>query len=320
MDVLLHLLQHYGLWVVFVAVLLDQGGLPVPAFPPIIVASAMSVEAQQPLWPIVTVAALAALLADGLWYAGGRRFGAHLVRMMCKLSLSPDSCVASTRDTYARWGAPSLVVAKFIPGFAALATTLAGQHRTGLARFAFYDGLGAALWALVAVATGAMFHDAVNEVLDRLDELGTAGLWLLLAAIVLFVAYKTWKRQRFIRLIRMARISVQELRQLMDGGVAPLVVDVRPSAQRELSGWIPGAVLASHVGELDVEAQHEVIVYCDCPNEASAAKIARELKQRGFRRVRPLAGGFDAWQAHGLPVARADEGGTGRAPYQSVGA
>ena len=304
MDLLLHLIAHYGLWVVFIAVLLDQGGLPVPAFPPIIVASAMAVAAQRPLWPIVLVAALAALLADGLWYAGGRRYGAHLLRLVCRLSLSPDSCVAGTRDTYARWGAPSLVVAKFIPGFAALATTLAGQTRTGLARFALYDGLGAALWALVAVATGALFHDAVNEVLARLDSLGQTGLLVLLAAIALFVAYKAWKRQRFIRLIRMARISVPELQQLLDAGTAPLLLDVRPGAQRAASGWIPGAVQATHVGELDLPPQREVIVYCDCPNEASAAKLARELKQRGFARVRPLAGGFEAWQAHGLPVAR----------------
>jgi len=304
MDTLLHLLEHYGLWVVFIAVLLDQGGLPVPAFPPIMVASALAVEAQQPVWPIVLVATVAALLADGAWYAGGRRFGTHLVRLMCRLSLSPDSCVASTRDTYARWGAPSLVVAKFIPGFAALATTLAGQTGTGLVRFAFYDGLGAALWALVAVGTGALFHDAVNEVLIRIESLGQAGVMLLLAAIVLFLAYKAWKRQRFIRLIQMARISVPELQQLIDGGAEPLVLDVRPLAQREASGWIPGAVLASHVRELELAPQHEVIVYCDCPNEASAAQLARELKQRGFKRVRPLAGGFEAWQAHGLPVAR----------------
>lgn len=304
MDTLLHLLEHYGLWVVFIAVLLDQGGLPVPAFPPIMVASALAVEAQQPVWPIVLVATVAALLADGAWYAGGRRFGTHLVRLMCRLSLSPDSCVASTRDTYARWGAPSLVLAKFIPGFAALATTLAGQTGTGLVRFAFYDGLGAALWALVAVGTGALFHDAVNEVLIEIESLGQAGVMLLLAAIVLFLAYKAWKRQRFIRLIQMARISVPELQQLIDGGAEPLVLDVRPLAQREASGWIPGAVLASHVRELELVPQHEVIVYCDCPNEASAAQLARELKQRGFKRVRPLAGGFEAWQAHGLPIAR----------------
>lgn len=302
MDFLLHLIGNYGLWVVFVTVLLDQGGLPVPAYPPLIVASALAVQAQQPLWPIVLVAALAALLADGLWYAGGRRFGLHLVRLMCRLSLSPDSCVATTRDNYGRWGAPSLIVAKFIPGFAALATTLAGQARTPLARFALFDGLGAVLWATVAVGIGALFHDAVAEVLARLEALGHVGVLVLLSAIALFVGWKWWKRQRFIRLVNMARISVPELRQLFDDGVEPLVLDVRPQAQREASGWIPGAVLAAHVGELDMAPQHEVIIYCDCPNEASAASLARQLKQRGFQRVRPLAGGFEAWQAHGLPI------------------
>src|SRR5690606_33356535 len=107
---------------------------------------------------------------------------------------------------------------------------LAGQAGTGLARFAFYDGLGAALWALVAVGTGALFHDAVNEVLIEMESFGQAGVMLLLAAIVLFLAYKAWKRQRFIRLIRMARISVPELQQLIDGGAAPLVLDVRSVA------------------------------------------------------------------------------------------
>lgn len=309
MDLLIHLIENYGLWIVFIAVLLDQGGIPVPAYPPIIVTSAMTLEADGSLWPIVLVATLAAVLADALWYAGGRRFGAQLIRLMCRLSLSPDSCVGMTRGIYARWGAPSLIVAKFVPGFAAVATTLAGQTRTGAARFALYDGIGAALWASIAVAVGALFHEAVNDVLAQLEVLGQVGVILLLAAIVLFVAYKAWKRQRFIRLISMARISVPELQRLMADGSGPLVLDVRPADQRAASGWIPGAVLASRVEDLDVAPQHEVIVYCDCPNEASAARLARELKNRGFTRVRPLAGGFDAWRAQDLPIVRADLSG-----------
>ena len=98
METLIHLIENYGLWFVFVAVLLDQGGIPLPAYPPIILTSAMTAEAGGSLWPIILVAALAALLADTLWYAGGRRFGAQLIRLMCRLSLSPDSCVGMQRD------------------------------------------------------------------------------------------------------------------------------------------------------------------------------------------------------------------------------
>lgn len=302
MDTLIQLISDYGLWVVFVAVLLDQGGIPVPAWPPLVVASALAVENGEALWPIVLVATAAAVLADALWYAGGRRFGAQLIRLMCRLSLSPDTCVASTRGIYARWGAPSLVVAKFIPGFAAIGTTLAGQNRTPLARFALYDGLGAALWAGTAVALGAVFHAAISEVLATLESYGRYGLLAVLGALVLFVAWKAARRQLLLRQVRMARISVAELRQLFDEGQAPVVLDVRPHEHRLASGWIPGSIHAASVAELVLAPAQQVVVYCDCPNEISAARVAQELQRRGFRDVRPLFGGLDAWRSLGLPL------------------
>ncbi|MBX9400430.1 DedA family protein/thiosulfate sulfurtransferase GlpE [Lysobacter sp. BMK333-48F3] len=304
MDTLLHLIQTYGLLVVFVSVLLDQGGLPVPAYPPIIVASAIAVDQHQPLWPIVLIAALAALLADSLWYLGGRRLGAALLRLMCKVSLSPDSCILMTRGVYARWGAPSLIVAKFVPGFAAVATTLAGETGTGARRFAFYDGLGALLWAGVAVAIGAVFHRAVNQVLAGLETAGRYGLLAILAAIAAFVGYKLLKRQLFLRELRMARISAGELYRLLEDGAGPLILDVRSHQQRDAAGWIPGAVFVASLDDVGVAPRDEVVVYCDCPNEASAATLARALRRRGFKRVRPLAGGFEAWRAQGHAVAR----------------
>jgi len=54
----------------------------------------------------------------------------------------------------------------------------------------------------------------------------------------------------------------------------------------------------------------EVIVYCACPNEASAAVVAKQLMRAGFKRVRPLAGGIEAWVEQGYPVELLSEGGT----------
>ena len=82
MDALLHIIETYGLWVVFAAVLFDQGGLPVPSYPLMIVAASLAVETHRSLLPIQIVAILATLIADYLWYAGGRRFGASLLRTM----------------------------------------------------------------------------------------------------------------------------------------------------------------------------------------------------------------------------------------------
>jgi membrane protein DedA with SNARE-associated domain/rhodanese-related sulfurtransferase len=303
MDMLLDLIASYGLLVVFVSVFLDQGGLPIPAYPPLIVTAALAVNQGASVLPILAVASLAAVLADLLWFAGGHRFGVRLLRLMCRLSLSPDSCVLMTRDIYTRWGAPSLIGAKFVPGFAAVATTLAGENHTPVPRFVFFDSVGALLWAGVAVALGAIFHQAVNDVLLRLEDLGRYGLPLVVAVIAAFVAYKWWQRHRFLQELKMARITVPELYQLLSDGAMPLILDVRSAAQRD-GGWIPGAVFVASLAEAQLDPQDEVIVYCDCPNEASAALLARELKRRGFGRVRPLAGGFHAWQAEGYEVAR----------------
>lgn len=305
MDALLHVIETYGLWVVFVCVLLDQGGLPTPAYPPMIVTSALAVDAHGSVWPILVVAVAATVVADLLWYAGGRRFGPALLRLMCRISLSPDSCIGRTRRLYGRWGPPSLILAKYIPGFAAVATTLAGETRTSLRRFLIYDAIGAALWAGGAVALGVIFHEAVESLLLRLEELGRYALIVIAGALALFVAVKWWQRHRFLASIRMARINPWELNALLRQDLPAAVLDVRTPERRAQTGWIPGSILVDDIAELALDRGVEIVVYCDCPNDASAAVTARKLKEQGYRRVRPLAGGVEAWRAEGLPIDRA---------------
>lgn len=302
MELFVELFAAYGLLLVFAAALLDQGGLPVPAYPAIVVASALAFDAGASVWPILAVATLATLLADLAWFLGGRRIGAKLLRLMCRLSLSPDSCVAQTRDVYGRWGAPSLIVAKFIPGFAAVATTLAGETRTGLPRFLFFDGLGAALWAGGAVALGVFFHAAVNDVLLALESLGHVALPALALALAGFVGVKWLQRHRFERQVRMQRVSVAQLRDLLAAEPAPLVLDVRSQRQRDADGWIPDSRRLERAEAVEADFDVPIVVYCDCPNEASAALAAKALRARGFRNVLPLAGGLAAWREAGHPV------------------
>ena len=304
MEALLQVIETYGLWVVFLCVLLDQGGLPFPAYPAIIVTAAIATDLEQPLLPVLLVATLAAILADLLWFSAGRRFGAALLRQMCRLSLSPDSCVGLTRRIYGRWGAPSLIVSKYVPGFAAVATTLAGETGTSVRKFVFYDGIGAALWAGGAVALGVVFHTAVGVLLLELESLGHYALMLLIAGIALFVALKWWQRYRFALQIRMSRISIDELVELIAKDAATIILDVRTSEHRAKQGWIHGAIHVRDIADLDLDPGKEVVVYCDCPNDASAAVVAKKLKDKGFSHVRPLAGGMQAWMAQGRPIDR----------------
>lgn len=306
MHGLVSLIQQHGLPLVFFCVLLEQGGIPLPAYPVLLVAAAVSAATPQGPLQVLVVAAVAALLADLVWYAAGRRYGARVLGTLCRLSLSPDSCVRQTQNLYTRWGAPSLSFAKFVPGFASLATALAGATRTSLPVFVGFDLVGATLWAGVAVVLGVVFRDAIDQVLDTLASLGRWGGMLLVALFALYVLTRWWKRRLLIRQLRMDRISVTQLVELMASPRPPLVLDVRPRLQQN-EGRIPGAVLVELDADtplpLPEQADVDVVVYCACPNEASAALVAHRLLKRGFRRVRPLAGGIDAWRAGGHALA-----------------
>ncbi len=308
MQQLVSLIEQYGLSFVFLHVLGEQAGIPLPAYPTLIVAGALIAHANYTISELLFAAVAAAMTADLGWYFAGSRLGRPVLRTLCRISLSPDSCVRQTELIYIRWGAPSLLVAKFIPGFAAVATALAGSIGTRLWVFLLYDAFGALFWAGLAVALGVVFRDAINDVIDVLGQLGKWGLLAIIAAFALIVLLKWWQRQRFYRQLRMARISVEELHGLLDRGELPIILDVRSPLAQGQDGRIPGAISidAQTFGDATPKqsATGEVIVYCACPNEASSALIAKRLIEQGYSRVRPLHGGIDAWIAAGYAIER----------------
>jgi membrane protein DedA with SNARE-associated domain/rhodanese-related sulfurtransferase len=308
MQHLVSLLEQYGLSFVFLHVLLEQAGIPLPAYPTLIVAGALIAHANYDVPQLLLAAVAASLIADFAWYLAGARLGRPVLRTLCRISLSPDSCVRQTESIYLRWGAPSLLVAKFIPGFAAVANALAGSIGTRLWVFLLFDGLGALLWAGLAVSLGVAFQHAVNDVIEVLEQFGKWGLVAIIAAFASIVALKWWQRQRFYRQLRMARISVGELRELLDQGKLPVILDVRSPLAQGQDGRIPGAIRIDaqtfSAATPAPSANGEVIVYCACPNEASAALVAKRLIQQGYSHVRPLQGGIDAWIAAGYAIER----------------
>jgi membrane protein DedA with SNARE-associated domain/rhodanese-related sulfurtransferase len=302
MHYVLTLIEQYGLAAVFLNVFIEQLGVPIPAYPTLIITGALSSHANFTAPALLVASFSAALMADFIWYLAGKWYGRKVITQLCRISLSPHTCVQQTEAIYLRWGAPSLLVAKFIPGFASIGSALAGMLGTRRIAFLFFDGLGAALWAGSAIWLGSLFREAVGDLLAVLEQLGKWGLLLLGLALIAFVANKWWQRRCFVKSLRMARVSVDELHQLRMAKAAPVIVDVRPAyAQRD--GHIPGAITISMEEMNDLALiladDTEVIVYCDCPTELSAARIAKQLMQKGYTRVRPLHGGIDAWVAAG---------------------
>jgi len=316
MSYIVALIEQYGLPVVFFNVFIEQLGAPLPAFPTMLLAGALADDASYySRGMLLATAVAAALAADYAWFWAGRRYGGKVMATLCRISLSPDSCVRQTESVYLRFGPASLLAAKFIPGFASVASALAGATGTRSRVFLLADGLGAVLWAGLAILLGSLFRTTVGDLLRVMEELGKWGVMLIAGALVLFVVSKWWQRRRFLKSLRMARISVDELYDLQQRGNRPVIVDVRsPRLQQE--GRIPGAIaIPDHAFETfvhDTPTEGEVIVYCSCPNEVSAARVAKMLMRRGYHRVRPLAGGIDAWVAAGYEI---DRTGTTRESY-----
>jgi membrane protein DedA with SNARE-associated domain len=257
----------YGLPLIFGIVLLEQLGAPIPAIPVLIVAGALAVDRGLSAAQILAAAVLAALLADSLWYWLGRRQGRRILKTLCRISLSPDSCVRQTESLFERWGMASLLFAKFIPGFSTVAPPLAGALGASPASFVIYDTGGAMLWAGAGIAGGMIFHRAIDRVLAFLTSIGSGAFVILAGALSLFVAYKWWQRQRFYKMLRMARITVDELWRLIEGGESPIVLDVRTAGARSSDPRrIPGAAVLE-ASEIDARLQElprdrEIILYC----------------------------------------------------------
>jgi membrane protein DedA with SNARE-associated domain/rhodanese-related sulfurtransferase len=304
MSTVIGWLEHAGVTVVFLIVLTEQLGLPLPSFPILIIAGAWSAQGGAPIATITAVAVAACLIADAAWYAAGRRLGSRVLRAMCKLSLEPDSCVSDTEHIFTRFGTRVLIFAKFVPGLGAVATAMSGVVGAALAGFIFYDLIGAAVWSSAAIALGFIFHDAVDSVFAELATLGRIGGILVLLLFAGFLALKWWRRHQFFQQLRMSRISVDELSHLKDSGTALTLIDARPSASRIRDGIIPGAIAFESLmsGSAALPREGEVVVYCACPSEATAARIAKRLIDMGFRPVRPLQGGIHAWLDAGFAI------------------
>lgn len=276
--------------------------------PLLLVMAARSVAGEVAIGPLFGVAFSACLIADHVWYAAGRRYGGRVLHTVCRLSLSPDSCVRQTQSLFSRWGVWTLLVAKFIPGLGPIATALSGHSRVPLRVFTLLDALGIALFIGVVISLGRAFHSMIDTLLIALASYGRVGLALVVFALLLFLALRVARKYWLIRELRMTRISVSEFKRLLESDMPYAIYDVRAAASRERDGTIPGALPwsledAGRAGPVS-SPDTQVIVYCDCPNEYSAAKVASRLRQAGFTSVRPLHGGIEAWIAAGHPIER----------------
>lgn len=293
-------LREDAVTVVFVNVLLQQIGLPIPAVPTLLLAGSLATTSGS-LGKVLAVAILASVIADWIWYLSGKMFGYRVLAGLCKLSINPSSCVSQTEARFIRWGVSSLVVAKFIPGFSTVAPPIAGALRMNQLGFLLAAGIGAGLWAGIALGAGWLLQDTVQSAIATLDRHASQALVLILVVFGIWLGWKLWQKYRFRKFCAVPHVTPDELMAALGSDAPPLVLDLRGATMIAETGPIVGAKVAEHdflhdaVG--DWPKDHPIVTLCACPEDAGAVQAARNLLNAGYLSVKPLKGGYEAWLA-----------------------
>src|ERR1700730_18105016 len=308
MTEMLQFVVRHGYMLVFAWVFVEQAGLPVPSAPLLLSSCALSGMHQMNLGMAIAFATIGAVASDSMWYELGRLKGVRVLQLLCRISLEPDSCVRRTQVSFTRNGPRVLLAAKFMPGLNAMAAPLSGIIKMDRRKFLLFDTIGALAWVGAFTITGYAFSGELERVAARAAYLGEWLLVLLIAAFAGYILWKYYKRERFLHKLRIARITPEELKQKLDAGEDILVVDLRHSLDFDANPeTIPGAL---HVDAAELEEAYqviprdrEIVLFCACPNEVTAARLALILRSKGITRIRPLSEGYEGWRSRGFPMS-----------------
>ena len=307
MELPTHILLAYGYLLLFAWILIEQLGIPLPATPILLAAGALSAEHQLSFPLTLLVGISACLIADSTWFLVGRQYGHHVLRLLCKMSLEPTICVRRTQDSFGRRREVTLMIAKFVPGLATLAPPVAGENGMGYLRFLLFDGIGATAWVATLLALGRLFGDALKRDPSLLDWAGRFSGALLALGILGFFIIRILRRRMVLKSLVAARLEPEDLKRQLDAGEPVYIVDLRHPLEFLPDPFtLPGALHFSPDSlterHHEIPRDRDIVLFCTCPSEATAAKTAMTLMKLGIERVRPLRGGYDEWKRLGFPL------------------
>lgn len=293
--------------ILFLWVLVEQLGLPIPSIPLLFTAGTLSATHRVSAFSALLCVIAACVVSDSTWFALGRRYGGRVIRLLCKLSLEATTCVAKTEGYFTRRGAETLLFAKFVPGLSTVAAPIAGQTRMRYSRFLMFDLSGSMLWSLSFLLAGRFFGDVAKRSQAFFGFLSHFAAVVFILMVAAFLIWRVVKQRQFLAQVRDLRIEPAAVKQMIDDDLQPYIVDLRhPLDYLPDPRVLPGAVrigpseIAAHAER--IPRDRDIILYCTCPSEETSAKVALQLHRLGITRVRPLRGGFDGWKRAGYPL------------------
>lgn len=312
MPIALAFFVHYAYLILFLWVLVEQIGVPVPSIPVLLTAGTLSATHKiHHSYALLAVLA-ACMVSDSMWYALGRRYGSSVLKLLCRLSLEASTCVSKTEGYFSRRGPATLLFSKFVPGLSTVAPPIAGQIGMPYGRFLLWDMAGSFLWAETFLLIGRFFGDIAQKSAPFFHWLGHFAFAIFVLMVMGIMAYRILKQRKFLQQVRELRLEPAELKAMIDlaqkqGNTPPFIVDLRhPLDYLPDPRVLPGAL---RIGPNEIRQHSEIIprdrdvvLYCTCPSEETSAKLALQLHKMGVYRVRPLRGGFEGWKDAGYPL------------------
>ena len=309
---LAHLFLAHAYLVLFLSVFLEQIGLPLPSAPLLLTAGTLTATHQLRLAPVLGSILVGSMVSDVTWYFLGRRYGGSMVRLLCRFLPGKDTCVQRTQGYFSKHGAATLLVSKFLPALNTMSSAIAGQTRMDFRLFLAADAGGVLLWALAFTVGGRFFGDFLKmhpNALAWLEQFAGAAFVVL---FLCFVVTRAVRRRRSLDEIRTDRVSPETLLDMLERKESLFLVDLRhPLDYLPDPRTLPGAIVMTPdrlvEGVAAIPRDRDVVLFCTCPNEETAVRMALTIKKMGVSRVRPLLGGFDGWKDLNYPLVAIEE-------------
>ena len=319
----------WGSAIVFVNVLLTRLGVPVPAVPMLLFAGSAIAAGTLSFWPILGAAVLGALIGDGTWFAAGRLYGRKLLAWLGRLSPAVDAKLETARSLFERYGVPLVSISKFVPGLGLITPPLMGTTAVDIRIYALWEFASVITWAAFWLLGGAAVERELHMLRAFVERRGGTLADILLAVALVYLLYRLHlryrERRRFARgasmpapplLVAPTRNTPASAGSRPPGRwrrlgrmnhMAPSrVLDARPGAPLlDLRRQIPDALALDPHSPEQIDGalrMHDTVIYCICPDSATALEVSQHMRSNGYTRIRALRGGLDAWQRRGFPV------------------
>ncbi len=188
-----HLVETWGLTILFVLIALESAGVPLPGETALIAASVLAAQGHFDIVWVIVVAAIAAIVGDNIGYWLGRLGGRRLLTRWAPLKTQSDRVLPRAEDFFARHGGKTVFIGRFVAILRITAAWLAGISRMPWWRFFFWNAAGGIAWAVLIGLIAYYVGRAAADAISRYGFIG--GVVVLLLVAVGYLVFRVWRRR-----------------------------------------------------------------------------------------------------------------------------